>query len=159
MVVVLVVVMAWSAVTSSAAVAGVSSARARPSVEPTAGVDGTDAVEGSDAVDTVGTGATLADEGSIIENDLGSGEDEEEGSSASEDRKIWAIIGGLLLVALALTVLTVRYWRQTRPAPRRSAASTGGRRARASEDPIEYDDLGSDLFVDGEPGRPPGSGD
>lgn len=37
------------------------------------------------------------------------------GGSFTEDRKIAAVVGGLVAVALALTVLTVRYWRQTRP--------------------------------------------
>jgi hypothetical protein len=35
----------------------------------------------------------------------------------TESRKILAIIGGLVFVALALTLLTVRYWRITKPVP------------------------------------------
>jgi pyruvate/2-oxoglutarate dehydrogenase complex dihydrolipoamide acyltransferase (E2) component len=34
---------------------------------------------------------------------------------ADENRKIWLVVGGLILVALALAALTVRYWRQTKP--------------------------------------------
>lgn len=36
---------------------------------------------------------------------------------ADENRKIWAVVAGLVLVALALSVLTIRYWRRTRPVP------------------------------------------
>ncbi|MEZ5178960.1 MAG: hypothetical protein R2746_12010 [Acidimicrobiales bacterium] len=36
---------------------------------------------------------------------------------ADENRKIWAVVGGLVFVALALTLLTIRYWRKTRPVP------------------------------------------
>jgi len=89
-------------------------------------------------------------DGSIVENPLGSADDEDRGSSASEDRKIWAVIGGLVLVALALTAITVRYWRQTRPAPKPAKTGSGGRRARSAEEPDAFDDLGSDLFVDGD---------
>jgi hypothetical protein len=35
----------------------------------------------------------------------------------TESRKIVAIIGGLVFVALALLLLTIRYWRVTRPVP------------------------------------------
>ena len=96
--------------------------------------------------------ATVDDsvDGSIVENPLGSADDEDRGSSASEDRKIWAVIGGLVLVALALTAITVRYWRQTRPAPKPAKTGSGGRRARSAEEPDAFDDLGSDLFVDGD---------
>ncbi|MCU1356166.1 MAG: hypothetical protein JWM89_1584, partial [Acidimicrobiales bacterium] len=34
----------------------------------------------------------------------------------TEDRKILIIVGALIFVAVALTLLTIRYWRQTRPA-------------------------------------------
>lgn len=33
----------------------------------------------------------------------------------AENRRIWLVVGGLLAVAVALTLLTVRYWSQTRP--------------------------------------------
>ena len=36
---------------------------------------------------------------------------------ADENRKIWMVVGGLVAVAIGLTVLTVRYWNQTRPVP------------------------------------------
>ncbi|WP_426572281.1 hypothetical protein [Aquihabitans sp. McL0605] len=35
----------------------------------------------------------------------------------TESRKVAAVIGALLVVALALTLLTVRYWRATKPQP------------------------------------------
>lgn len=50
-------------------------------------------------------------------------------ASASEDRKIWAVVGGLVVVALALTALTVRYWRITRP-DRPAEPVEGGRSRR-----------------------------
>lgn len=36
---------------------------------------------------------------------------------ADENRKIWAVVGGLVLVAIALSLLTIRYWRKTKPVP------------------------------------------
>lgn len=36
---------------------------------------------------------------------------------ADENRKIWAVVAGLVLVAVALSLLTIRYWRKTRPVP------------------------------------------
>ena len=35
----------------------------------------------------------------------------------SENRRIWLVVGGLVAVALALLLLTIRYWRHTRPLP------------------------------------------
>lgn len=45
-------------------------------------------------------------------------DDESAGGStvAEENRRIWLVVAGLVVVALALTLLTVRYWRHTRPA-------------------------------------------
>jgi hypothetical protein len=34
---------------------------------------------------------------------------------ADENRKIWAVVAALVLVAIALSLLTIRYWRKTRP--------------------------------------------
>lgn len=34
---------------------------------------------------------------------------------AAENRRIWLVVGALLAVALALLILTIRYWRQTKP--------------------------------------------
>lgn len=34
---------------------------------------------------------------------------------AAENRRIWLVVGGLVLVAIALMLVTIRYWRQTRP--------------------------------------------
>ena len=62
----------------------------------------------------------------------------------SENRRIALIVGGLVVVALALVLLTIRYWRATRPVPvietasdtepvvvpRSRAASGPGRRSR-----------------------------
>lgn len=95
-------------------------------------------------IDPSSTSTTLDD--GITQSSLGEPLDDG-GSSASEDRKIWAVVAGLVLVAIALTALTVRYWRQTRPGPAGSSISKG-RRARTEDEPVD-DDLGSDIFVDG----------
>jgi hypothetical protein len=42
-------------------------------------------------------------------------------------RTVAIAIGGLLLVALALAILTVRYWRKTRPVPTVSSLGRTGR--------------------------------
>lgn len=34
---------------------------------------------------------------------------------AAENRRIWLVVGGLVVVAIALMLVTIRYWRQTRP--------------------------------------------
>lgn len=39
----------------------------------------------------------------------------EASSVSDENRRIWLVVGGLVVVALALTLLTIRYWRHTRP--------------------------------------------
>lgn len=36
---------------------------------------------------------------------------------ADENRKIWVVVAGLIIVAIALSLLTIRYWRRTRPVP------------------------------------------
>jgi hypothetical protein len=61
--------------------------------------------------------------GNPVGNPLGTDPGEAVGSSAAEDRKVWGVVGALVAVALALTVLTVRYWRQTRPTGTPSARS------------------------------------
>ncbi len=42
---------------------------------------------------------------------------------AAENRRIWAVVAALVAVALALTLLTVRYWRHTKPGPRAQSAA------------------------------------
>ncbi|QXC61593.1 hypothetical protein KSP35_01720 [Aquihabitans sp. G128] len=57
-------------------------------------------------------------------------------SAASENRKIWLVVGGLVAVALALMVLTLRYWRQTKPVPIEEpipATSSADRKAKRGE--------------------------
>ena len=63
--------------------------------------------------------------------------EEELGSSEAENRKVWAVVAGLVAVAVALSVLTIRYWSQTRQVQtgvghRRAEVrrSSGGRRER-----------------------------
>lgn len=69
------------------------------------------------------------------------------GSSASEDRKVWAVVGGLVAVALALSLLTIRYWRQTRPMPVRSGRGPGRYARGHGDDGLDLDD-GALLFGD-----------
>ncbi|CAN5576145.1 hypothetical protein BH10ACT1_BH10ACT1_37500 [soil metagenome] len=59
---------------------------------------------------------------------------------AEEDRKIWLVVGGLVAVAIALLLLTIRYWRHTKPVPLDAApvaaddaAAPSGRRGRRGE--------------------------
>lgn len=59
-----------------------------------------------------------------------------DGSADNDDtRKVWAIVIGLVAVAVALSVLTIGYWRRTRP--------TG-----EAADPIGHDDRQGDLADD-----------
>lgn len=98
-----------------------------------------------------GTGEGSPGGSAIVENPLRPQDDASDpGPSADEARKIWAVIGGLLLVAVALTILTVRYWRHTRPVrvPSPSSKPPRGRRARRAHEASPLDDLGSDVFVD-----------
>ena len=65
----------------------------------------------------------------------GAGTDSEVSASdtkrvADENRKIWLVVGGLVLVALGITLLTVRYWRYTRPVPRATTPNQPGRHSR-----------------------------
>lgn len=36
-------------------------------------------------------------------------------SVAEENRRIWLVVAGLVAVAIALSLITIRYWRQTKP--------------------------------------------
>lgn len=120
---------------------------------------------GSSSADDSTVDGSATDDSAIVENPLRDQDDEEPGTSTDQERKVWAVIGGLLLVALALTIITVRYWRQTKPsqAPppslneargrrtgRRQSGGrrAGGRRARQADQPSPVDDLGTDIFVD-----------
>jgi hypothetical protein len=69
---------------------------------------------------------------------------------ADENRKIWLVVGGLVVVALLLTALTFRYWRQTKPqllpvapepaGPRHAKRARRSRRAVAGADHPTSDD-------------------
>ncbi|CAN5782008.1 hypothetical protein BH23ACT2_BH23ACT2_17750 [soil metagenome] len=68
---------------------------------------------------------------------------------AAENRRIWLVVGGLVAVALALSLLTFRYWRHTRPvpvdsrspqSPRRSGWGDHSRRAVAGADHAAADE-------------------
>lgn len=61
---------------------------------------------------------------------------------ADENRKIWLVVVGLVVVAVALSLLTFRYWRQTRP--------------RAPVDPADADD---EVLVTSDDAEPSAAGD
>lgn len=44
--------------------------------------------------------------------------EERVGAVPGEERKVWAVVGGLVAVAVALSALTIRYWIHTRPEKR-----------------------------------------
>lgn len=68
----------------------------------------------------------------------------------AENRRIWLVVGGLVAVAVALALLTVRYWSQTRPVPvtaprpdpvgRRERSGRRSRRAVAGADHATADE-------------------
>jgi hypothetical protein len=64
----------------------------------------------------------------------------------TESRKILAIIGGLVFVAFALALLTVRYWRMTKPIPA-AVGSPSADGAPAPVDPSSFDPADAPLFV------------
>lgn len=69
----------------------------------------------------------------------------------TESRKILAIIAGLVLVALALALLTVRYWRITKPVPAPMGGSSDDAAPSpavpAALDPADFDPAEAPLFV------------
>lgn len=95
---------------------------ARPVQDPVeTTIVGTDSVDTTNTVDTVGTTVvdpvetTVAGESEpTVQVDPGG-----PGSAEvdAENRRIWAVVGALVAVAIALTWLTVRYWRHTKPRP------------------------------------------
>ena len=54
-------------------------------------------------------------------------ETESDGSVDAENRRILLIVLGLVAVAIAITLLTIRYWRQTRPVPVADESVSAGR--------------------------------
>ena len=72
---------------------------------------------------------------------------DDSGASASDDRKVWAVVAGLVVVALGLSLLTVRYWRHTRPVAAGPRRPTGRYAREAGDEVIDVDD-GSLLFGD-----------
>lgn len=70
------------------------------------------------------TTTTVADDAastSAPATDLDAEAEQEESAGsrrvADENRRIWLVVAGLVVVALALSLLTFRYWRRTRPVP------------------------------------------
>ncbi|MEO6629132.1 MAG: hypothetical protein ABIP03_11260, partial [Aquihabitans sp.] len=72
---------------------------------------------------------------------------DDSGASAADDRKVWAVVAGLVIVALGLSLLTIRYWRQTRPVAAGSRRSPGRHVREAGDEMVDLDD-GSLLFGD-----------
>lgn len=76
------------------------------------------ATTGAVSSTTLPTTATTASGGqTLVES-----EDPPATRLVTESRKVLAVIGGLVIVALALALLTVRYWRQTKPVAGPAAA-------------------------------------
>ncbi|HWJ98562.1 MAG TPA: hypothetical protein VNQ33_10415 [Acidimicrobiales bacterium] len=97
----------------SAAVAPAALATAAPAQDPgaTFGTGETaTTVAGSTSAPTATTAATDSTNQTLVES-----EDAPEKPIFTESRKVAAIIGGLVLVALAILLLTVRYIRLTKP--------------------------------------------
>lgn len=88
----------------TAGVAGAVGAQ-DPAITATTGAFGTDPVGVPDVSTTI---VASADESSSTTSGRSSEID-------SENRRIALIVGGLVVVALALVLLTIRYWRATRP--------------------------------------------
>ena len=97
----------------SAALVPVSSASAGPAQDPGATFGG----GGAETTTTVAGASTTTTAASETNQTLVESEDPPETPLFTESRKVAAVIGGLLLVALALLVLTIRYIRVTKPAP------------------------------------------
>ncbi len=65
---------------------------------------------------------------------------------SAENRKIWLVVGGLVVVALALTLLTIRFWRMTRPVVR--SAAPGPEAARSADAVAQTDEAPAVAAVD-----------
>ncbi|MGN6693927.1 MAG: hypothetical protein ACTHN0_07090 [Aquihabitans sp.] len=125
----------------SAAVAPASIAGAAPSQDPGAtfgtGETTTTAVATSTAPTTATTEAESTNQ-TLVES-----ADQPEKAIFTESRKVAAIIGGLIFVALAILLLTIRYIRVTKPVPQGDI----------SDLPFLADDV--DVDVDGDDGFVP----
>jgi hypothetical protein len=105
-------VVAFVASFSVAVLLGAAPVAARPAQDPGAT---TFPVEGSTttiaAVPAAGSEAEPVEPVAEPTEAVGTGSDK----VADENRKIWAVVAALVLVAVALSLLTIRYWRKTRP--------------------------------------------
>ena len=108
---------------------GYSPATAEPAQDPaftTTTVSAFPATTGA-AVQTTALGPTTAVAGAGTKTGVTASDTKR---VAEENRKIWLVVGGLVLVALGITLLTVRYWRYTRPVPLASTPAQPGRHSR-----------------------------
>lgn len=94
------------------AVPGVAQGQEVPTSDATAT---TVAIGGVSETTAVGE-STVVDEGPDTVQEVTEGTTTES-SLFTESRKVLATIAGLVISALALTLLTIRYWRATRPVP------------------------------------------
>jgi hypothetical protein len=83
--------------------AGTAAAQDPTTVPPTSGVlvPGTTAPPSTTPASTTTTEAPAEDEGGLLDLDA--------------NEKVWVIVGGLVGIAILMMVLTVLYWRHTRP--------------------------------------------
>jgi len=98
----------------AAAVLPASLATAAPTQDPGASFGGVGA-ETSTSIAPTTTAATATTEDSKNNQTLVESEDQPETAIFTESRKVAAIIGGLVFVALAILLLTIRYIRTTKP--------------------------------------------
>lgn len=122
---------------------GASPASARAAQDP--GVSTTTPVDSPTTAASGGPGSTEAPT-STTEPAAGGGSRR----VADENRKIWVVVAGLIGVAVALSLLTFRYWRQTRPVPH-AAPAAGAAGADGAAGAVADD-------TPGRRGRPPQAG-
>ena len=107
---------------SGLALVGAGPAGAMPAQDP---ITSTTAA----SVQTTALGPTTAVAGAGTDTEVSASDTKR---VADENRKIWLVVGGLVLVALGITLLTVRYWRYTRPVPPSTTPAEPGRHSRRS---------------------------
>lgn len=115
---------------------GTAPASARPLQDGTTETS-VDGAPTSDPQTTATTAAPGADLDPVIGEDVttpadGEGETASSRRVADENRKIWVVVAGLVAVAVLLSLLTIRYWHQTRPSrvAALAAPAPAGRRVR-----------------------------
>lgn len=127
------------AATIGGATGGVAGATAAqdPSITSTSGALGTEPAGAPDVSTTAAPAASGAVPATADESTpTASGRSEE---IAEENRRIAMIVGALVAVAIALVLLTIRYWRATRPSAAASSEADVDVDVDADEDPTVSD--------------------